>query len=269
MNHLKTTLKWVLPSIKAVYNLLAVNAEVFCRHSFGRRYAPTLLASFFFCFVIMAVLQAARRKGSSTVIHFYLFTYFVLVLYHLVRMWHPRRNVHSRSSGQSWEFWRRFNAPPTVIKSLFEPAALVVTGVLIYPVNVLLAGWIQAAGVCLFAKELLDNWKHRNRVLDASDARLEGDRISTGIRQYSTTQSGGEQGVSPVAAVQQPQLPANSIQQIYSRLDPALQQLVAAPLQTYPNPLTPNRRVNRPVVARNQARPVGARLLITPHRNRT
>ena len=76
MKQLKTILKWALPSVKAAYNLMAVSAEVFCRHSFGQRYAPSLLASFFFCFVVMSLLREVATDKGSPMVDIYLLFFF-------------------------------------------------------------------------------------------------------------------------------------------------------------------------------------------------
>lgn len=153
MRPLKIILKWVLPSVKIAYRMLAVSAEVFCRHTFGPRYAPSLLASFIFCFVSMACLRAIFPNESSPIIGIYLFSYFILIIYHLVRMWRPRTPTHSYSSGYSWEFWERLNITPAFVKIFFEPAILEIVGFAIRPANVLLSVWLAAAGLCLCLKE--------------------------------------------------------------------------------------------------------------------
>jgi len=269
MNHLKIILKWVLPNVKFAYNMLAVSAEVFCRHSFGARYTPAMLAGFIFCFLTMTIVCGIDPDKSSPAIGVYLFIYFVLLIYHGVKMWLPRAVTHSQSSGLSWAFWGRITVFPALVRILLEPAIHVLVGVALHPMSVLLSDWLIFAGICLAIKEFISFWKHWNRVLDSSDARIEGERITSGVRRYSAPRSGGDQRVSHVAAVEQAQAPADSIQQIYSRLDPALQQLVAMPNQNRPNAPTPNRPVVRPAVVRNQARPVGIPPGINRNRNRT
>ena len=257
MKHLKTILKWALPSIKAAYNLLATNAEVFCRHSFGQRYAASLLGSFFFCFVTMALLRAVEPENSSSVIDVYLLIYFILVLYHLGCMWRPRATIHSYSGGQSYEFWNGLGVNPVLIKTFFEPLIFALAGVLIYPANRLLSAWLQVAGFCMCVKEVISYWKYSNRVRDAVDARLEGERISGGVRQRTNPQSGGEPRVSPVVPVEQGQAPTSSIEQIYSRLDPALLQLMFSPNPNRTNTPPIARNVNRPNPQRYHAGPLG------------
>jgi hypothetical protein len=267
MKHLKIILKWALPSIKAGYNLLAVSAEVFCRHSFGPRYAQSLLASFFFCFVSMACLRAVFPDESSPIIDIYLLSYFILVLYHLGRMWRPPTTTHSYSNGQSWGFWERLNVIPAFVKIVFEPAVHVLVGMAIHSVNVLLSDWLLSAGLCLCIKEFLSFWRHWNRVLDSADARIEGERISSGVRRYTSPQSGGEQRVSPAVAVEQPQQPTSSIGQIFSRLDPALQQLMSSPNQNHPDSINA-RAADQQVPRRYHAGPLGTLPRITTSRRK-
>jgi hypothetical protein len=254
MNHLKIISKWVLPSVKIAFKMLAVSAEVFCRHSFGRRYLPTMLGGFFCCFAALNLFRMAVPQVFPALIDIYLLIFFVLVLYHLTQMWCQRPTIHSYSTGQSWEFWSRHNFNSNLVSTLVEPLLNVLVGLLLMPANVLLSVWLQLAGGCLFIKELLAYWQFRNRVLDSMDARLEGERIGTGVRQQTAPQRGREPRVAPVVTAG-PTLPsANSIQQIYSRLDPALQQLVATPNQNPPHRPTPNRPVNPLVVIRRQGR---------------
>jgi hypothetical protein len=250
--------------------MLAVSAEVFCRHSFGRRYAPTLLAGFFCCFVALSLFRNVVPQLIPGLIDIYLLIFFVLVLYHIARMWRQRQTIHSYSNGDSWEFWSRHNFDPNLVSILIEPLIYALVGLLLFPANSLLSTWLLLGGGCLFIKELQSYWQFRNRVLDSRDARLEGERIGTGVRQQTAPQGDREQRVSPVAvAAQVAQPPANSLQQIYSRLDPALQQLVATPNQNRPNPPVPNRPAGPLVVVRNQATPLGTRPRISPNRNRT
>ncbi len=258
MKHLRTILKWALPSVKFAYKMLAVSAEVFCRHSFGRRYTPTLLASFFCSFLFLSLYRSAAPQPCPALIDIYLLIFFILVLFHIVRVWRPRATMHSYSNGHSWEFWSRHNFNPSTVKILIEPLINVVAGVVLLPANALLSVWLLLSGACLFIKELLSYWQLRNRVLDSMDARLEGERIGTGVRQQTAPQGDREQRLNPVVAAAPaiaPAMPAaNSIQQIYSRLDPALQQLVATPNQNRPNPPAPNSPANPLVVIRNQGR---------------
>jgi hypothetical protein len=231
MKHLKTTLKWVLPSVKIAYKMLAITGEVFCRHSFGRRYAPILLASFFSSWMALSLFRHVVPQPFPALIDIYLLCFFVLIVYHIARMWRPRPTIHSYSSGQSWALWSRHNINSNIVRLLIEPLIMVLVGLLLVPANGLLSLWLQLGGVCLFIKELLSYWQFRNRVFDSIDARLEGERIGTGVRQQTAPRGAREQRINPVVAAEPAQPPANSIQQIYSRLDPALQQLVATPNQ--------------------------------------
>jgi len=269
MNHLRTISRWALPSAKFTYNILAVSAEAFCRHSFGRRYAPSLLVSFCCCFVALNLGRANGPQLVPALTDIYLLIFFILVLYHIARMWRQRATIHSHSTGQSWEFWQRFDIQPIIVKTLLEPIIHVLAGLLIYPLNNVLSVWLLFAGLCLFIKEFIANRHYSNRVRDAVDARIEGERIGTGVRQQTAPQGNREQRVAPVVAAGPALPPGDSIQQIYSRLDPALQRLVAPPNENRPNSRVPNRPTTPLVVIRNQTRPVGARPRITPNRNHT
>ena len=253
MEVLKTILKWVLPSAKFAHKILAASGEVFCRHWFGRRYAPMLLASFGCCCIFLFFFGRVVPQAYPGLIGVYLFIYFILVLVHLVQMWGQRPTIHSYSSGQSWELWSRFNFNPTVVKLLIEPFILVLIGHCLFTANEMLSLWIQFSGLCLFSKEVMSKWRFRNRVMDSIDARLEGERIGTGVRQQTTPQGGRGQGANQVTMAAPAQSPDNAPQQMYSGLDPALQQLIRTPNQTQPNPTISNRTGTPLVIIRNQS----------------
>ena len=258
MEQLKTILKFHFRSAKIGFKMLAVSAEVFCRHSFGRRYAPTLLASFLCCYVVLCLLlPPMMRHQYSTLINVYIYIYLFLVLYHIGSMWRRRANTQSYSNGQSWEFWQRLNVNPILVKILLEPLMVVLIGLLLFPANNLLSIWLQLGGVCLFIKEFLAYLEFGNRVLDSVDARLEGERIGTGVRQHTTPQAAGGQQINPVLPVEPDPAPVSSIEQIYARLEPALQRLMGSPSQDSPNTSAANHRVEPQNSRRHHAGPLG------------
>lgn len=254
MEQQKIILKWVLASVKITYKMLATSAEVFSRRCFGRRYAPKLLLSFCFCMVALALLQSGHPQESGAIVGYYIAIHFILVMYHICGMWRRRTPVQSYSTGQSWEIWQRLNINPTIAKSVIDPLLNVIAGLLLYHESHLLSVWLQLGGLCLFIKEFLFNWEFGNRVLDSLDARMEGERIGTAVRQQTNPQAGGEQAVIPVAEVNTAQIPANQAHQFYAGLDPALQRLMARPNQNPPrvvfrphNPTAATRNQNRPL----------------------
>ena len=258
MEQLKTILKFHFRSAKVAYKMFAVSAEVFCRHSFGQRYALTLLASLLGNYVFLGVLlQPVVRQQHSALIDDYLLIFFVLVIYHICSMWRRRANIQSYSNGQSWDFWRRLNVNPNLVKTTLEPLMVLLIGALLFSANNLLSIWLQLAGVCLFIKEFLANLEFGNRVLDSVDARLEGERIGTGVRQHTTPQAAGGQQVNPVLPVEPEPAPVSSIEQIYTRLEPALQRLMGSPNQDSPNTSAANRRAAPQNTRRYHAGPLG------------
>ena len=134
---------------------------------------------------------------------------------------------------------------------LLEPTFVLVIGDLFIAVNELLAVWIMLGAICLFIKEFLAYFQFAGRILDAIDARLEGERIGAGVRQQTTPQGGGEQGAMPVAPADPGAPPAGFLQQIISRLDPALQRLIARPNQNPPANRIVVRPANPPGTTRN------------------
>ena len=98
-----------LASAKIAYRLLAISAEVFCRHSFGVRYIGHLVAGLLSCCLYTMVMDICASVKGSPLLPFYLSVYFCLVLYHLVSM--ARRGhagVHSQSNGVPWIFSLRY-----------------------------------------------------------------------------------------------------------------------------------------------------------------
>ena len=274
MDLIKDTLKWALPSAKIAYKMTATNAEAFCRHSFGQRYAPSLIGSFLFCFAFTSLMRAAAPERASRLLDIYLMTFFILLLFHLSRMWRPRAvPSHSYANGQSWPIWRRLPIRNSLVQSLVEPGLHAVAGLLVFPVDKLLFLWLEFSGICLFVKELIGKWKRRSRILDALDARAEGERMNTAIRQQTAPQSAGEGAASPVVAAQPAQSPPNSLTQIARNLDPALQRLIATPERRAPTQppansevARPRQLVTRPSHTRYHAGPLGTLPRITSKR---
>ena len=261
MDQIKPILKFHYRSTKFAGKMLAVSAEMLCRHSFGRRYAPKLLASFFCTLVALSLLRTAKPQPAPIFISVYFFCLFILLLWHLVTMMRSPVTVPSYSNGQSFGFWARLDVDQSIVRILLEPTFVLVIGAVFISVNELLAVWIMLGAICLFIKEFLAHYQFISRIIDAIDARLEGERIGAGVRQRTTPQGGGEQGVIPVAPADPGQPPAGPIRQIFSQLDPELQRLIAQPNQNRPsnrivvgpaNPPGATRNPNRPVVKRRR-----------------
>lgn len=266
MRHLKTILKWALPSAKFTYKMLAVSAEVFCRHCFGRRYAPTLLLSLCFSFLGLNLIRITEPQAHPGLIDDYLLIYLILVIYHVARMWWHQTPVHSYSNGLSWEIWSRFNFSPNLVKTWIEPLMLAMAGILLLWANQHLAFWLIFGAGCLFAKESLSRRRFNNRVMDALDARLEGERIATATRQQSEPQRGRGQDANSVVMAEpvQPPVNFNTVPQMYSELDPELQRLVRASNENQPQNPAANRPGTPLVVVRNQRRAPGQNPVSAP-----
>ncbi len=204
MEALRTILKWALPSSKFAYKMLATSAEVFCRHSFGRRYMPTMLLSFVICMAALKLFSFAETPPYPGLVDGYLLIFFALLLYHFVQMRRTGPGIHSTSSGRSWPFWSRFNFNPNAVKMLIEPLINFLAGVAILPANRLLSVWLQLAGICLFIKGSLAYNQFRNRVQDTLDARIDGEGIGTAARQQAAPQRTGEQAVNTVELADSP-----------------------------------------------------------------
>jgi hypothetical protein len=254
MEHLKTALKWALPSAKFAYKMLAISAEVICRHSFGRRYAINLLASYVFCLAVTGLMRFGAMELRPDLLKSYLLIYAILMIYHLACMWRHQPNLHSHSSGQSWGIWEQLHFNSTAVKILVEPLLFVLTGAALLEANIILSLWLQFGGLCLFYKGLSAHWNFRNRVMDSMDARLEGERIGGGVRQQTAPRGGRTQGANPVTMAEPAQQPADAGPQMYNNLDPALRRLIGAPNQTQPNPAPATQPGTPLVIVRNRRR---------------
>lgn len=268
MNPVKDILKWVFPnaesirvSAELVYRLMAASAEVLCRHSFGQRYVMPLIGSWLLALLYGMIIniglpQPPRLFGT------YLFIHLVLVCIHLTGMFRSRQlPIPSRWPGQSWQFWEHFRLSSGVVRTVLEPALLVFIGFIISFGDPALAVWLFGAGVCLFLKELIFHWKHRSRLLDALDARAEGEFLNAGIRRRTTAQSPDEQTAIPVVAAIPPAPVRTPDGQLYQNLDPALQQLISATRPRQPG--VTRRPPNRQTPPHNQTtRPAESRVRI-------
>lgn len=225
MPHTKTIFEWALASVKVFCQLLAVSAEVFLRHSFGRRYAGTLVASLLvFSLYAFSVFDSGRRNGAPLIAGF-LFIYFVLVMFHLTAAWTTRiAPVHSRLPGQSWGFWRGITTNPRVVQIALEPLACLMVGIVVTPVDEPLASWLICASMSLFVKECIRHWERTQRMLDAVDARIEGERVGTAVRDHFNPESTDGRRFHPVGSEETPQQPGPS--DYRAGLDPALRRLM-------------------------------------------
>ena len=252
MPQTKTISKWALASAKIAYQLLAISAEVFCRHSFGVRYIGHLVAGLLSCCLYTMVMESGVSEKGSPLLPGYLFVYLCLVLYHLVSM--ARRGhagVHSQSTGIPW-ILRNVDAAHMTAGQFFgsfivESGIVFVFGLIVSPFDLPLSIWLIGSGISHFVKGAIAAWKFRNRVLDALDARIEGGHISEAVRNNSSPNSTHTQATAaPVTG--QPQHQQNStLREIISNLDPALRRIISGLDSNSPqterqaNPQTPRR----------------------------
>src|ERR1039458_8035729 len=224
----KIILKWLLPSAKLACKLMAVSAEVFCRHSFGLRYGLWLIGSFLLCFGYTGLVGMANPGVTWHLLDFYLSIFLLLLLFHVVGLCRQRPPLRdSYSTGQSWQFWQRIGFSQNTVHLVFEPGLHVLVGVILFPFDHSLSVWLQTAGVCLFIKEIIVQWQEYEHLLDALDSRVEGERMSQAVRRYTTPQSGGEQPVNPVTPVQPARHPGSPGAQCVRDLDPALRRMMS------------------------------------------
>lgn len=243
MRHRKTILKWSLTSVKVAYRLLATSAETLCRHSFGERYWTNLLGSFaaYFCYAALARIFA---HDDSPLVGSFCGFYCLLLAYHFIRIsLRGYIRVHSYWTGTSWNMWRRCYLPEGVIHILIEPGIIFLTGMIAGLRDVALATWLEAAALCLCVKETVSAWNQRRQVLDAIDARLESARMNESIqrRMRPRIRGGGGQQLNPVTgAAPQSERPASQ-REMFSNIDPALQNLFEDREGNAPAPQAPPR----------------------------
>jgi hypothetical protein len=229
MRQTKTILKWALPSIKLAHRVLAPSAEIFLRHSFGQRYTFMLIASFsaFTGYVLLTEIFAP--PDETPLMGIYLLIFLCLLVFHIWTMFRtPLGRIQSDSCGQSHEFWERGGITPTYAQLFAEPAVTFLIGMLILHVDDALAVWLMLAGTSLFAKEVARKWRGWNRVLDALDARIDGEQMNTTVREYNTPQSGGAQAASLVTVARPHQREDRPLEAILNNLEPDVRRLVSS-----------------------------------------
>src|SRR5262245_2591851 len=145
MDQVKDISKWLLPSarwkrlfpvLKLVYRMMAVNAELICRHSFGVRYWPKLIGGFLLFCLYVGMIYVVTPQQPPKLIGSYLLILLLVLCYHLVGLFRRHaQHVHSYSPGQSWEFWERIRFSANVVRLLFEPGLLIIVGWIIFPID--------------------------------------------------------------------------------------------------------------------------------------
>jgi len=225
MRHRKTILKWSLARAKLAYQLLATSGETICRHSFGERYRLSLLMSFgaYLCYAALARLA---MPDSSPLVGTFFVIYCALLGYHFIAIsLKGYVCVHSYSTGMPWNVWHRCGLNNGVIRILIEPGFLFASGNIISLRDSALAGWFEAAAICLCFKEIVIAWNHRRHVLDAIDARLESEMMNDAIQQRTRPHARCAETQNPVNATPaEPQRPPTQAE-MFGNVDPALRNL--------------------------------------------
>ena len=237
MQQIKTILNWILPSTKWAYRILSASAEAFCHHSFGSRYIWNLMLSFFSCCIYFAIMSiTGSGDGISGC---YLMAYFGFVVYHTVSAFRRDSLVHSESNGVPWDFWRLTPEQMGGFQIFIEPLLFLNIGLLIAQLDAPLGAWLLGCAICHFIKAIITSWNHRNRLLDALDARLEGERMSNSVRgQHSPRRQDRPSTVTVAQSLQRP----HNARDIVNNLDPVLRRLMTeegagAPVRYHAGPL--------------------------------
>ncbi len=270
MPQIKTISKWALASAKIAYQLLAINAEVFCRHSFGVRYIGHLVAGWFSCSLYTMVIEGGASEKRSPLLPYYLSAYFCLVFYHFLSM--ARRGyagMHSQSNGVPWILGNidaaQISASQFFESCILESGLFFILGLIVSPFDLPLSVWLIGSGISHFVKGVIAAWKFRSRVLDAIDARIEGGRISEAVRDNSSPNSTHTQAIA-AAVTGQPQHQQNrTLREIVNNLDPALRRIISG---LNSNPTQTERQANPQTPRRYHAGPLGTLPRITSNRPR-
>lgn len=209
--------------------MLAVSAEVFCRHSFGEQYVWNLLAGFCFC-VFCSLCVEGASPGRFPFFGLYVFVFLVLVCFHIVSIVRRRDGtIQSGLCGVSHAFWRHLTRNPILVRVIFEPGVILLAGLIVNRFDAALSEWLLTSAVCLCIKATIEAWKLRNQVLGMFDSRIEGERMNQILRGDSHTDQRDEDPATTVT--QAPGQDGNrpSLGQIFNRLDPALRQVLSDP----------------------------------------
>jgi hypothetical protein len=228
MRHIRTILKWLLPSVKIAHQMLAVSAEVFLRHSFGVRYVGYLVAGFFSCCLYTLLIGLTGLGEKIPFLKWYLAAYFVLVSYHIFCFFGRRNSVvHSQSTGVPWNVWSVRARESQIFQLLAEPSFIAITGLIVLPFDAPLAVWLLGCGLCHFIKGATGLWNRWNRLHDALDARLEGERMSEAVREYHAPRSRQDQPSTVVVSHSGETQHNRPMRDIVGNLDPALRRLMS------------------------------------------
>jgi hypothetical protein len=224
----RTIFELVFISAKVLCQLFAGSAEVFLRFSFGRRYVGALVASFLFCLFYTIAVHTVAPATTSPLLWLHLLAFLTLLCHRLVSTFITRSaSVHSYSTGQSSNFWQHFTTNITTAQLLLEPCSFVLVGLLIFPLDAPLSFWLQTSAFALFLKGCALRWNERRRLLDAFDARIEGEQMSEAVQEQFARRSTGVHTVRSAVAAQSPRQSPNTVTHILRNLDPALRGLLS------------------------------------------
>lgn len=239
MRRIKTISKWALISVKIAYRVFAISAEVLCRHSFGQRYASELILGSVSCFLYVSVCEIYRGKTTTSLLTLYLVVYVFLVCYHLLSIWSGRRVAgYSVSNGEPWKFWHHLPISTQIVKIVFEPCLLILGACIISPYDAALSFWLIGSGISHLLKQAIFLLRLHRRVLDALDARIEGEHMSEAVRRYRTPGAAQAQA-APTVVVTTRAAPSRSetLEEIVNNLDPALRRLMSGSEESSGRPL--------------------------------
>lgn len=226
MKQAKIILRLALPSAKLLLQLFAVSGEVFCRHSFGRRYSFWLVGGWLFCAVFLGAPHG-RVLGQSTVLtSFYILSYACFIGCHIFSSW--RRGsppCHSYFPGTSWGFWERHAFAHQTVQLYVEPLIILCLGLAMSPFDEVLSSWLRIGGIALFFKGQLARWQAHRSLLDAQDSHLEGHQATHAVQAHLRPRSHAPPRVLIVRGSQQG-VARRTLPDMIRRLDPAMRRII-------------------------------------------
>lgn len=264
MNPKEIISKFHLPNPKWLMEALAASVEGLLHHTFGERYAGTLLGGLLVAVVVEFFSSIVPRDNRVDLMSVVIAALFARLIAHWVSVGKRRRagiHVETRSSGSPWGFWSELRIPIKLTTVLLEPLLCFAVALLASPVDQVFSVWLCCAGLALMIKTIAERHKVHNGTLDILDARMAARNLRANVNQQMNQPA--QTLASPVAisaATGNPQ-PTHPNPNHFRNLDPALQRLIhedAPPgAPDAPSPAVSKVRVSPQQAARSADQPSG------------
>lgn len=177
-----TQIAWLIPLSWAILECAAVSApttvEVFLHHRFGARSGQALLKGFLLLVFVCIVSGHSDLQATLPLFPVYLIAYIGTGTGHwFISQFRQADQIHSYSSGEPWPFWRELPLGTTTVQQFLEPALCYLIAWLVVLLDPVLAIWICVAAFALLIKAQVNRARSRTRRLDATDNRVETERL--------------------------------------------------------------------------------------------